>query len=72
MQIPNTKTTNQKQKIEFRYRVYSYTLKSLKFLGHLAVDKVSRIIVDQLFYAGSIVAKPYGAKMQTNANFKNT
>lgn len=50
MQKPNTKTTNQNSKIDFRKRVYLFTIKSLKLLGAINTkgDSVARNIVDQL------------------------
>ena len=48
MQKPNTKTTNQKSKIEFKNRVYFYTINSLKFISTISEDKISKIIINQL------------------------
>lgn len=48
MQKPNTKITKQNAKIEFKNRVYSYTLKSLKFINGVHDNKVNRIITNQL------------------------
>jgi len=48
MQIPKTKNTNQKLKIEFKIRVYSYTVESLKFLNNIPDNKINKIIFNQL------------------------
>lgn len=48
MQNSNTKDTNQNLKIEFKTRVYLYTVKSLKFIKNVQKDIVNRIIVGQL------------------------
>ncbi len=48
MQKPNTKTTEQNPKTEFKNRVYFYTVKSLKFISTISEDKVSKIIINQL------------------------
>jgi four helix bundle protein len=48
MQKPNTKNTDQKQKTEFKIRVYSYTVNSLKFLSTITDSKINKIIFNQL------------------------
>ena len=48
MQKPNTKTTEQNPKTEFKNRVYFYTVKSLKFISTISEDKVSKNIINQL------------------------
>ena len=48
MQIPKTKNATQKLKIEFKIRVYSYTVDSLKFLSTVPDSKINKIIFNQL------------------------
>lgn len=48
MQKPNTKTTNQNAKIEFKNRVYLYTIKSLKFISGIQENRINKIIINQL------------------------
>ena len=48
MQKPNTKTTNQNSKTEFKTRVYFHTVNSLKFLSAIPETRINRIILAQL------------------------
>lgn len=49
MQKPNIKTTYQRDKNEFKNRVYRYILSSLKFIGTInRNDQTAKIIVAQL------------------------
>jgi four helix bundle protein len=48
MQKPNTKTINKNSKIEFKNRVYFYTLNSLRFLSSISENRINRIILNQL------------------------
>lgn len=49
MQKPNTKTTNQNQKKEFKTRVYLFTVNSLKYLSLIPESRINRVILNQLF-----------------------
>jgi len=49
MQRPNTKTTDQNQKIEFKNRVYLYTINSLRFLSSVPENKINNVLLNQLF-----------------------
>ncbi len=48
MQKPNTKNINQNPKIEFKNRVYFYTVKSLKFISSISENRINKIIISQL------------------------
>ncbi|MFZ2038426.1 MAG: four helix bundle protein [Minisyncoccia bacterium] len=48
MQKPNIKNTDKKLKTDFKIRVYSYTVKSLKFLSTIPDSKINKIIFNQI------------------------
>ncbi|OYD16612.1 hypothetical protein CH333_02935 [candidate division WOR-3 bacterium JGI_Cruoil_03_44_89] len=65
--------TNQKLKIEFKKRLYNFTLRLIEFIDKLPNDNVSKRIGDQLLRSGTSILGNYieGQSASSKRDFTN-
>ncbi|MDD5530561.1 MAG: four helix bundle protein [bacterium] len=65
--------TNQKLKIEYKKRLYNFTLKLIEFIDKLPTDRVSQRIGDQLLRSGTSIIGNYieGQSASSKKDFIN-